>query len=74
MRARTKAARAVLRSEVHRGPHPNAGALPLEAGGAPPRAGARDGAEAPRRRRGAGAPPPFTALALLGLLDLFEGG
>jgi hypothetical protein len=74
MRDRTKAARAVLRSEFYWDAHPNAGELPLLAGGIPPRTGPRDGADAPRRRRGTGAPSPFTALALLGLLDLFMGG
>lgn len=74
MRDTNKAAGSVLRSEIYRDVHPNAGALPLPARGVPPRNGARDGADAPRRRRGTGASSPFTALALLGLLDLFKGG
>lgn len=77
MSDRNRAAGAVLRSEIYRDVHPGAGARP-PAGGVPSRAGAptgaRNGPRARKRRRVPGAPSPFTALALLGLLDLFKGG
>lgn len=74
MRDRNKAARAVLRSEIYRGAHRDVGPRPLGLGGVPPRPGAKDGAGAPRARQGSGASSSFTALALLGLLELFKGG
>ncbi len=77
MADRNEAAGAVLRSGIYRDVHPGAGARP-PAGGVAPRAGAptgaRNGPQARKQRRMAGAPSPFTALALLGLLDLFRGG
>lgn len=74
MRDRNRAAGAVLRSEVYRGAHRTAGAGPLGAGAVPPRRGAEDGAGVSRPRRSPGAPSHVTALALLGLLDIFKGG
>ena len=74
MRDRTKAASAVLRSEIYRGVRRTTGGGPLGAGTVPQRPDARNGAGAPRPRQGSGAPSHFTALALLGLLDLFKGG
>ncbi len=72
MTDRTKAARAVLRSEIYRG-HSSGEPIPGTEAASPRRAagGARGN---PRRRRGPVSVPPFTALALLGLLDLFKGG
>ncbi len=78
MADRNEAAGAVLRSEIYRDVRPDADVRPLPARGVPSRAGAptgaRKGPQARKQLRVAGVPSPFTALALLGLLDLFEGG
>ncbi len=78
MSDRNEAAGAVLRSEIYRNVHPGVDARPLPRERVPSPAdaptGARNGPRARKRRRAPGAPSPFTALALLGLLDLFKGG
>ncbi len=73
MRDRTKAAGAVLRSEVYRGTHRNVAAGPLGVA-VPPRPRAENGASAPGSRVGSRVSSRLAALALLGLLDLFGRG
>ncbi len=73
MADKTKAARAVLQSEIYRGRQTSGASIPgTEA--VSPRATAGRARGNPRRRRGSVPVPPFTALALLGLLDIFKGG
>ena len=72
MRDKTKAARAVLRSEIYRGSHRTSGPGALEADATPPRPA--EGTDTPKPRRRGAAGSQLTALALLGLLDLFKGG
>ncbi len=72
MRDRTNAARAALKSEIYRSTRRASGA-PLGGHAVPP-ARAAEGSGDSRRRKSSAARPQFTALALLGLLDLIKGG
>ncbi len=72
MRDRARAAQAIVRSAAYRGAHPEGGRDSLEA--TPARRGSSNGARAPRRGAPWGGTSLATALALLGLLDLYRGG
>ncbi len=74
MRDRTKAMAAILRSEMYRDAYRDVEAWPAGAARVPRQLRARNGASAPWPRVGSGASSPLAVLALLGLLDLLEGG
>ncbi len=74
MREGTDTARAFVRSAMYREAGRDVELRPAGAAKVPPRPRGTNGARAPRRRAGLGAPSRLTALALLGLLDLLKGG
>ncbi len=74
MRDGTKAAAALLRSEVYRGARRGVEARPAGKAGTPPRARGRGGRAAPSRSQASGPASTLNLLALLGLLDVFGEG
>jgi len=74
MRDGTDTARALVRTAMYLEAGRDAGPRPAREARVPQRSRGRNGTRAPRRRAGASAPSPLTALALLGLLDLLKGG